>query len=973
MYKILFVDDEPSILEIGKLFLEEIGDFSVDTVPSAVDALEILKTSSYDAIISDYLMPGMDALRFLHELRSKGDITPFILLTGKGCEEIVIDAFEEGADYYLQKGDDPDILFRRLSNKIHQIIGTRQADAALHESEERFRRIFESFEDLYFQTDMNGTIILLSPSVFRISGWKEEELIGKEVTTVYLNPHERNQFITKLLKSGHIKDYELPLLKKDGTSAIASISANLLYNPDGNPSGISGTLRDITSQKKTEETLRETNSFLENLIASANGPIIVWDPGFHITRVNRACELLIGRTAPEVIGKPLHFLFPPSDKEHLIRLIKTTSAGVRWETVEIPIMHKDGEIRTVIWNSSTIYEQDGRKPIATIAQGQDITDKKHLEEEKEKAVEQIQYNFAQLSILNDGIRNPLAVILGSIELCDDPVLIKRISEQIREIDEMVNQLDKRWIHSEKILDYLQKHHQITIDTSVKSPESPLLPAVCADETVPLVEEIQAELYAILDSMDALVYVSDINTYDLLYVNRYGRALYGSVIGKKCYQSVRDSPDGPCSFCTNKHLTDGLRPTGIYQWEYYDELRNRWYDCRDQAFLWSDGRLIRLEIATDITGKKDIEELLQTNKEKYHSVSTMLRRMCDNVPDMIWAKDSGLRYLFANRALSEQFLFAKDLKEPFGKTQEYFIDRERKKHPADPNWYTFGDNCSDSDRITLESGTSGHFIESGIIRGEHHILTVYKTPFYDENGKIIGIVGSARDITKEKMAEDALRIANQKLHLLTALTRHDILNQLQAMQLSLELAMESDDPDSIARNLSRAYAAGERIEKIIVWTRDYDDLGAVTSSWVMLKTIAQSAIDKQKTGHVKIYNTIPDNFFIYTDPTIKKIFSTLFENALIHGQSLSVIRVSAEIRDQTCIIICEDDGIGIMPGKKEEIFIHNYGKNAGISLFLAREILAIHGFSIKETGLSGQGARFEITVPGSRFRQNSVTE
>lgn len=612
MYRILLVDDEPAILEIGKLLLEEMGDFQVDTLSSAIEALHQLSAVSYDAIVSDYQMPEMDALSFLKELRGTGNYTPFILFTGKGCEEIVIDAFDSGADFYFQKGEDPGSLFIKLSNKLHQIIGQREAEAKILESEERFRRIFESFEDIYFQTDMDGIITLLSPSLYRISGWKEEELVGKPSSLFCEDPAEREEFIQELMKTGYIRNFEIRLLKKDNNPAVTSISGNLLFHPDGTPFGISGSIRDITRQKKTEdelqqknkelkilvnqlseektlhaaseekfrkffeqnsvgfaitspdgillhlnqkfceitgysyselkntswldllfpqnpddetrllqsvlqrekpeieivkkavrkdgslidvfisikaiqepddsiismsltiqdvttqknteERLRKTNVYLENLIASANGPIIVWNPAFQITRVNRACERLIGRSIKDVIGKPLQMLFPPSDQERLMQLIQTTLSGVRWETVEFDIMHRDGSVRTVIWNSSTIFEQDGIKPVATIAQGQDITEQKRLEEEKKKAVEQIQHNFAQLAILNDGIRNPLTVILGLIDLADDPCLIDKITEQVREIDSMVNQLDKRWINSEKILDYLQKHHKIQIDT-----------------------------------------------------------------------------------------------------------------------------------------------------------------------------------------------------------------------------------------------------------------------------------------------------------------------------------------------------------------------------------------------------------------------------------------------------------------------------------------------------------------------------
>ncbi|MGB8821406.1 MAG: response regulator, partial [Methanoregula sp.] len=128
MYHVLYVDDEPALLEIARLFLEESKEFVVDTQCSAQEALESLKSRHYDAIISDFQMPGMDGLEFLKRLRSEGNDTPFIIFTGRGREEIVIDALNSGADFYLQKGGEPQSQFAELRSKISQAISRRRAE-----------------------------------------------------------------------------------------------------------------------------------------------------------------------------------------------------------------------------------------------------------------------------------------------------------------------------------------------------------------------------------------------------------------------------------------------------------------------------------------------------------------------------------------------------------------------------------------------------------------------------------------------------------------------------------------------------------------------------------------------------------------------------------------------------------------------------------------------------------------------------
>ncbi|MGO1232797.1 MAG: diguanylate cyclase [Marinobacter sp.] len=135
------------------------------------------------------------------------------------------------------------------------------------------------------------------------------------------------------------------------------------------------------------------------------------------------------------------------------------------------------------------------------------------------------------------------------------------------------------------------------------------------------EHTSAEgLQAVLDNLDALVYVSDFETYDLLYMNAYGRQTWGAIEGRKCW-AVLQGGDGPCDFCTNHLLlnNDGT-PAGTHVWEFQNQLDKRWYQCRDQAIRWTDGRMVRLEIATDITERKEMELALQTAHEAAHKAS-----------------------------------------------------------------------------------------------------------------------------------------------------------------------------------------------------------------------------------------------------------------------------------------------------------------------------------------------------------------
>ncbi len=122
--------------------------------------------------------------------------------------------------------------------------------------------------------------------------------------------------------------------------------------------------------------------------------------------------------------------------------------------------------------------------------------------------------------------------------------------------------------------------------------------------------------AVLDHLDSFIYASDPETYEVLFVNKYTKDIFGDVIGKLCWQTFQKGQTGPCPFCKNDKLfkSDGS-PTGVNVWENQNTLTNRWYDVRACAVQWIDGRMVRLSIATDITQYRQTEEALKTREKE----------------------------------------------------------------------------------------------------------------------------------------------------------------------------------------------------------------------------------------------------------------------------------------------------------------------------------------------------------------------
>ena len=149
-----------------------------------------------------------------------------------------------------------------------------------------------------------------------------------------------------------------------------------------------------------------------------------------------------------------------------------------------------------------------------------------------------------------------------------------------------------------------------------------------------------------------------------------------------------------------------------------------------------------------------------NEAKYRSLYVLLRLMTDTMPDMIWAKDLEQKYIFANRAMCNKLLNANNLTEPIGKTDMFFAQRERDMHPENPKYHTFGEVCANTDEITLQQMREMQFDEYGNVKGKFVYLDVHKAPLFNAENKLIGVVGSARDITEGKKIEENLKHAKE---------------------------------------------------------------------------------------------------------------------------------------------------------------------------------------------------------------------
>jgi signal transduction histidine kinase len=262
------------------------------------------------------------------------------------------------------------------------------------------------------------------------------------------------------------------------------------------------------------------------------------------------------------------------------------------------------------------------------------------------------------------------------------------------------------------------------------------------------------------------------------------------------------------------------------------------------------------------------------------------------------------------------------------------------------------------------------MEHRIIRrdGEVRFIIVRVGSIVNTTGQGVTIHGANQDITEHKKAEEALRQAHKKLHLLTGITRHDISNQLMALNGFVGLLHKKVTDPALETYFTRITEANRLMTAMIAFTREYEKIGVHAPVWQAPAAVVDEAATGILPGQIVLTNSLPRTLEIFADPLIVKVFFNLLDNSIRHGQRVTEINVSSHTDNENLVLVWEDNGIGIEREDKEQIFERGFGKNTGLGMFLVREILSLTGIVIRETGEPFVGARFEMTVPRGAYRE-----
>ena len=292
--KLLYVDDEPSLLELLKEFLELEPDVQVTTQIDPIEALAMLKDKHFDIIVSDYMMPEMNGLEFLKRLRIEGFTTPFILFTGKGREEVVIDAMRHGVDFYIKKGGDARSQFAELMNAIRQCTARKEAEEALAHNARRFRMMIENQSEIIAISDLAGNFTFVSDSLTRILGYAPDEFIGKNVSEFFVDRKQfdlRPRIGSPSMSPEMTFKMEAEMYHKDGSKRFMEMRGQVLTKDDGLKEVLVNAY-DITGRKKDERRISHLINVLmairqvNKCIASETEPM---------TLLKKACDIAVER------------------------------------------------------------------------------------------------------------------------------------------------------------------------------------------------------------------------------------------------------------------------------------------------------------------------------------------------------------------------------------------------------------------------------------------------------------------------------------------------------------------------------------------------------------------------------------------------------------------------------------------------------------------------------------------------------
>jgi PAS domain S-box-containing protein len=896
---------------------------------------------------------------------------------------------------------------------LRDITDRKRSESVMRENEEKFRSIFENSPyPIAINSMPDQKFIAINPAFVRVSGYQEEEVLGKNpVELGLLSFTEAARLVSRAVLSGKIENVPLALTAKAG-KMVHVIFSTIPITIGSRPASMTITA-EVTQMRRVEEELikktEDLHSAYEELTATeeelrqnydalrkqeqalkvseekyrlltevTSDVIYLIDPLGTVTHISPQITRY-GYVPEEVISHNFtEFIAEEDIPQAAADMKKTLSTGKTMMT-RVRVRDKTGGIHWLEDNGAPVYDDAG-SVIAISGILRDVTERKRIEdalresEEKFRALVETSPNMIWETDLQGKFRYVSPMIGTLMGYSPEEIIGKSIADVVTDqARPRVMQEMARVMSSEGIIPpmqfptYHRDGHEMTIEIRVARIAGPDgkpvgFRGIAVDiterrKTEDALRESEEKFRALVENSLEGIFIIDF-TGILRFANQAaGRIIdypdYQELIGTKNVMEFV-SPESQAEVL--KDLRQVAGGTDAYLVEYKlvtGKGREIWVECIGKKIFFRSGEVMLVSMR-DVTGRKESEIARARIESALRESEVKFRTLAEHSFDGIMILNEAGKILFRNRAAATIVDVDYDLGKSGEKNALEYIAPESREAAL-------------RDLDLVKKGTSSYPVSYPAItgRGKRIWVECIGKQITFQNAPAILI--SFRDISSRKQMEDALIRTNRQLSLLSSITRHDVLNKIAVIQGHLSLSQKKGAGQDYPALIQKIGTTVETIRGQVEFTRVYQNLGTKEPEWQSLSKVLASV---HLPDSVLLQNSL-GGLEVYADLMLEKVFFNLIDNSLRHGERVTEIRLEYRPDPEGLAIIFEDNGIGIPAHEKEKIFERGYGKNTGLGLFLAREILGITGIAIQETGDEGKGARFEIRVPQNAYRLPSA--
>jgi PAS domain S-box-containing protein len=854
---------------------------------------------------------------------------------------------------------DEDGRLTSMVGTVLDITSRKKAEMELRAGEDRYRSIIENapYGMHFYMLDPERGLVFTgaNPAADRILKVSHEQFVGKTMEEAFpgLLGTEIPWRYRNVAETGESWKIENTTYEEGTIRGAYDVTAFRTA-----PDAMAALFVDITERKKAEDELRKSEERLLLFIQQAPVALAMFDTEMHYLAASRRwiADYHLGDIA--ITGRSHYEIFPEISDD--IRAIhRRALAGEVISSSEDRFIRGDGSVQWLAWEVRPWYTK-GNAIGGIIIYSEDITEQKTAEVAlREKTEELDQFFMASLDLfciagtdgtfrrLNPEWERALGYTLAELEghrfldfvhPDDLPATLAAVADLSHQ--KTVLNFTNRYRHKDGSYRWLEWR---------SLPKGDLIFAAARDITAhkemeEALRESESRYRDLFGITKAVMLIIDPETMKITDANAAACQFYGYT-----REELRGMPISAINMLDTGDIRREMDRAASHEGLLFRfRHRKKNGEIRDvevfSAPVMMEGRQFLHSIIQDITERRQMEEALRESEEKY-------RTLVEKASEGITIIQDGIHvYVNPRMAILTGVPVSGLMSRPFIDTvwpedRDMLMDRYTRRMNAEdvPDSYDF--------RIAGPGGAPRWMsVSVAKIHWEGRPATL----------------NMLTDVTERKFAEAALKEAGQKLALLNSVTRHDIRNQLTALQGFAQHAAKKEKDPEIAGFLARINANAATIHQQIEFMKTYQELGMNSPAWFRL----DDTVRKICVMEVSCRNFC-SGIEIFSDPMLEKVFSNLVDNAIRHGEHITEITIRCQEAGDSLTIFVEDNGAGIPDEDKEKIFLKGHGKNTGFGLFLVREILSITGIAIHETGISGKGARFEILVPKGCWRRTGT--